>query len=132
MYSLAAPSRVRVSGPADESIVIQVNPLALVVDIRAPADQTAIEQDVFFPRPSPKFHSEATEIGWHSHGKRMDSVRELLHSSFLHLSLSNRAVADLRDSIQATLRAIRESQQLIANSDEIIVRAQFGSRAPVR
>lgn len=127
MRSPAVPNRVRVSGLADEFVVVPVDPLAPAADLYPSVDRITIEKIVSFNLVSPTRESKATATcSYNHHCERMEVAQNLLHSSLIHLSRSHSAIADLRHSIEATFRVIRESRQLIADSDGIIARAQPG------
>ena len=122
MHTLAVLNRVRVSGREDDFIVAPVDQLARVADVRALLEHTTIERSVSFSLLSATFESEVMGTDFWGHEYRMAAVRDTLRSSTAQLSQSSAMVADLQDSIEATLRMIQTSLDLIAESDRVIAR----------
>jgi len=126
MRTPALFERVRVSDQSDESIVVQVDPLARVADLCALADKAAIENHVSFNLLFAANGSQNTDVESSNHHDKLAVVQDVLRTTCVHLSRSHHTIADLRDSIDSTLRAIHASRQLIVESDGIIARAQSG------
>jgi hypothetical protein len=114
--------RVRVSGQDGDFMVVRVDSLARVADPFALVDLT-IETNLSFILLSPPREPAGIDADFSIHDGRLAVARDVLRSTYAHLNRSNHAIADLRDSIESTLCAIRTSQQLIAESDGIIARA---------
>lgn len=113
MYYPTLSDRVRVSGHEDKFIIVRVDHIAFVVDLRPMMGQSPLEQDV--PFHMLQFDDTSFE-------DRLADVRAVLKSSHVSIRQSHAAVAELMELIVATTDAIQSSQRLIADSDRIIAR----------
>jgi hypothetical protein len=114
--------RVRASGCVDECVVISAT--ALVAEMPLDLDGSAVRASMACDMQIESTgydgaHSEAS-----AHASRVATVKELLHSTALHIHRSSVLIADFQDCISMTMEVIRTSQQLIVTSDLAIARAR--------
>ena len=128
MSSPAVLDQVRASGRGDDFVVVRVDHLAPVVNICHPVEKPSVEKPAPSSPLSGEWESHVPETVSSVHDQRIAVVQDVLRSTFVHLNKSHHAIADLKNLIRATVRAIEVSQQMIVESDGVIARAQCGYR----
>lgn len=131
MHSPSVFKRVRVSGREGDYVVVRVDQPASVVDLLAIADPIFIERGVPF-KLLDSCDIEPIPSAAYVHDSRVEDVRDLLNTSRALVLHSQVVLAEIHESVRATMQAIVLSQNLIVEADRAIGRARASGLANLR